>query len=81
MEPVAVVTAIGGMATRLRSRKKLLIGGSIALLIIVIAIITRNSSGEKRTTVQTDVAITYTARHRDSLPQLIDSLSTSDHVH
>jgi len=28
-QPVEVTTVIGGMATRLRSRKKLLIGGSI----------------------------------------------------
>ena len=55
------------MATKLRSRKKLLIGGSIALLIIVIAIITLNSSGEKRTTVQTDVAIT------DDITELVNA--------
>ena len=61
------MTVIGGMATKLRSRKKLLIGGSIALLIIVIAIITLNSSGEKRTTVQTDVAIT------DDITELVNA--------
>jgi hypothetical protein len=57
------------MATKLRSRKKLLIGGSIALLIIVIAIITLNSSGEKRATVQTEVAIT------DNITELVTSLN------
>lgn len=47
---------IGGMAIKWRSRKKLLIGGSVALLIVVFAIISLNSSGEERTKVQTDVA-------------------------
>lgn len=55
------------MAIKWRSRKKLLIGGSIALLIIVFAVISLNSSGEKRTTVQADVAET------DDITELVNA--------
>ncbi len=45
------------MAIKWRSRKKLLIGGSIALLIIILAVVSLTRSGEKRTNVQADVAL------------------------
>lgn len=44
------------MAIKWRSRKRLLIGGSLVLLIAILAIITLSKSGDKRTSVQADVA-------------------------
>lgn len=61
------MTVIGGMAIKWRSRKKLLIGGSIVLLIVIFAIISLSSSGEKRTVVQTDVALT------DDITELVNA--------
>lgn len=45
------------MATKLRSRKKLLLIGSSVLLLIIVLFAVFGRSGDKRTTVQTDVAI------------------------
>lgn len=67
MQPVGVVTVIGGMAIKWQSRKKLLIGGSIVVLIVVFAIISLTSSGVKATKVQTDVALT------DDITELVNA--------
>ncbi len=45
------------MAIKWRSRKKLIIGGSILVIVIVLIVATLTRSGDKRTTVQTDVAL------------------------
>lgn len=67
LQPVGVIAVIGGMAIKWRSRKKLLIGGLIVVLIAVFAVISLNSSGEKRTTVQADVAET------DDITELVNA--------
>ncbi|HWO57735.1 MAG TPA: efflux RND transporter periplasmic adaptor subunit [bacterium] len=55
------------MAIKWRSRKKLLIGGGIALIIIVFALISLTKSGDKRTVVQADVAI------KDDITELVNA--------
>lgn len=45
------------MAIKWRSRKKLIIGGSILVIVIVLIVATLTRSSDKRTAVQTDVAL------------------------